>query len=182
VHHVYLPGETATPSDWESYLDGFANAWETRFLPNLTSNVSVRLVRGSLRQSSTDTLTLERARSNAGDRDEAAEAQNCCSVVSWLILTSHRGGRPRTYFPGVPVAATTGQALLTGAYAAAMASAGAGFIGDVSGLSETSIPDSILGCVHFQLDDAWLDPTTFSAFLGAHVRPYIRTQRRRIEP
>jgi len=182
VFHVYLPGEVATVADWITYIQSFANVYETRFFPYLVTDVKTTLCRGSLRQGTSSVLTLETGRNLAGSVAVSIVDSAASALVSWLTLSAYRGGHARTYLPGVPSSAMANAGLIGAVFRGNIATAAAGFLSDVNALVSTNIPVSELGVVHFQRANAWLSPTTFEPMLGVTVRNYLRSQRRRMEP
>jgi hypothetical protein len=182
VFHTYVPGQTADVASWQTYVDAVSNLFETAFAPAISRDVKVTLARGTLFQSPTDSLTVERGRSAIGGAGDDMMPAQCCACVSWLATPSYRGGHPRTYLPGPYKSAELNPGTFTGTFTNYASTGAADFLAGVNALSTADIATSILGEIHFQKNDVWLTPPTFSPFLSHLVRPFIRTQRRRIEP
>jgi hypothetical protein len=181
VFHVYMPGETASLEDLSSFLDDFANSYETRFLTHLHNTYSTQRARVTLRTGASTQLALDQGRAATGSIGGSLTPQQVSAVISWIAVESYRGGHGRTYLPAIPFSALGGSETLLGAFTGDIAAAAVGFLGDVNALNYGTIPDVVLGEVHFQSSDEWLSPPTFEPFLGAIVRNLIRTQRRRVE-
>ena len=103
-----------------------------------------------------------------------------CKVASWLSTVYWRGGKPRTYLPGVSTSETTGDHSLTAGEITALKTAAAGFRTAVNALTSGGITGTTLGFVSFRTGNADRVPPLFYAFTGATVHPRLGTQRRRL--
>jgi hypothetical protein len=104
---------------------------------------------------------------------------NCCTLVSWNIAASYRGGHPRTYFP--PASADTlsgsGRATWSAAYVTnVVAKLGAGFTA-----MNAALPSGVkIGTVAASRHGVQLSPPIFYPYLGFTVKPRVCSQRRRL--
>jgi hypothetical protein len=101
-------------------------------------------------------------------------------VINWAISAYYRGGKPRTYMPGVPQSVVTDGRTLSSAYRSALATDAASFITDVNAITHGGITAVQLGTVSFQVGKNWRTPPIFRPYVGASVRQIMGTQRRRL--
>lgn len=116
---------------------------------------------------------------SGGVSGDIADA-NSCVIISWSGRFHYRGGKPRTYLPGVPATAEDDSQHLNADYIASLASDANNFLSAVNALTTDSFTDVKLGTVRFASGGSWLDPPFFVAYNGAVVHPRIGTQRRRL--
>lgn len=105
-----------------------------------------------------------------------------CAVVNWRIDQYYRGGKPRTYMPGLASADTTDFVHLTTAKNASLQTAWGNFRTDLNALTAGAISNVKLGTVSFQQKKQWRDTPTFFPYNGAAIRSTLGTQRRRLLP
>jgi hypothetical protein len=100
--------------------------------------------------------------------------------ISWKAAIAWRGGRPRTYLPGIPQAATTsvGSPALASSYSGALAAAATSLLSDIQGDSYSSATLS-LGVPSYYSKGAFRSPPLFLPFQGAVVHDRLSSQRRR---
>jgi hypothetical protein len=101
-------------------------------------------------------------------------------VLSWRIAPSYRGGKPRTYLPGIPTSAvnTTGDSAITSTYASALQADAAAFRLAVNALTPSGSAIS-LGSVSYFLHHAVRPTPIFNDFLAVNVHERLDSQRRR---
>lgn len=118
--------------------------------------------------------------SHAGGQSGGGFGAGTAAVLSWALAGSYRGGKPRNYLPGIPIAAAATQRLYTDAFVSALQTQAAAFQAAVNGISSTNIDSVSLGVVHFFSGGVALDPPTFDPFLGVGVQKRYCSQRRRL--
>lgn len=105
----------------------------------------------------------------------------CAVCITWKGAIGWRGGRPRTYLPGVPSSATAGSvgsAALSSSFTAPLATAAQNFISDVNAL--TIAGNSVtLGLISYYSKGAFRIPPIFIPFQTAVVHDRLDSQRRR---
>lgn len=101
-------------------------------------------------------------------------------TVSWGTKAYWRGGKFRTYLPGIPgnALSTTGGAGLTATYANSCRNAGNSFLTAANVLNLGTIPIEIGGVSYFH-QYAFRTPPLFLPYLTAHVHERLDSQRRR---
>jgi len=118
--------------------------------------------------------------SQAGLVGGDATPNNTAQLISWQISASYRGGKPRSYIPGVPQSALGSWSTLTDSQVGALTTDAGSFIGLVDDLTPTDIDSVSVGCMHFFSGGAALDPPTFDPFLSGSAQKRLCTQRRRL--
>lgn len=108
-----------------------------------------------------------------------APASAAC-VLSWAIVDTYRGGKPRTYLPGVPLTALSTVRVLDDGYVADTRTAAANFLDAVNGFTTANITTCTLGVLHFFSGGLALDPPTFDPYIGVGVQKRVCSQRRRL--
>ena len=109
----------------------------------------------------------------------AGPPPNCCTVVSWVIGASYRGGHPRSYFPPGPVDIldTPGGSNWNDAYVANVAA----HIGPSLTAANATLPSGgSFGTISASRHGVQRTPPVFYPFLGSVTRQRVCTQRRRL--
>lgn len=101
--------------------------------------------------------------------------------ISWQIAASYRGGKPRTYLPGIPTTALVSAAgsQLTTTYAASVVTAGATFMASMNASTVTGGGTFQLGTVSYHHGHAVRPTPIFEQFQAAHCHERLDHQRRR---
>jgi hypothetical protein len=101
-------------------------------------------------------------------------------ALSWQIAESYRGGKPRSYLPGIPNTAqnSQGESALLPSYATSLESAGSTFMNyfnthTVAGTTVT------LGTVSYHTSHAVRPSPLFYTYIGVRVHERLDSQRRR---
>lgn len=167
------------PADLFDLANDVHGAWITRLLGLLSSACVTERVDVEY---FTDTGSVAAAsvvsNSGSGGGDPAGAQVSC--VVSWGLETSYRGGKPRTYLPGIPGDAVFSPRIFTDGFVADVSSGAIGFLDDVNGITTDNISSVSLGVVHFFSAGVALAPPTFEPFLYAIAQKRLCTQRRRL--
>jgi hypothetical protein len=115
----------------------------------------------------------------------SAIANNCASCISWIGAPSYRGGKPRTYLPGVPgTQVTGGTSQLNSSFCTSLKAAAIAALGDMAWTNIMSVP-AVLGAVSYI--SKTINPTPphhrttplFWPYLSANVHSRVDSQRRR---
>jgi hypothetical protein len=118
-----------------------------------------------------------------GTAAAAPFSANTAVVISWQWAPAIRGGRPRTYIPGIPQNAilTTGSSQLSSAYAGSMYAAAAAFLTSVNAHTPPGGASHMtLGAVSYYHGHAVRPTPVFNPFLSARVHERLDSQRRRL--
>jgi len=181
VFHLRTTGATtATPLvDWISILDQFASAYLNTVLEDVSSGCELLDATGTLILSSTEQLHASVPVSSFGDDGADAVGAAPSAVISWATRGGWRGGRPRTYMPGLTINSFDTVGRLSDSFVSTLKNSAETFLANANDMSHGDIATCELGFMHSQLHDVWLDPAVFFPFIGVQVHPFPRTQRRR---
>lgn len=174
-------GATAIQADLDAWLVSFAAAYKTNIGAIPANTVTFVQAKATLFQSggtvlqSVATMTGTATGSGAGVTDNAAAA-----VISWVTSVYWRGGKPRTYVPGLPVALTTNNHTITSAGASGIKSNAQNFRTAVNALSHGGITSTTLGFVSFRSGNADRVPPVFFSIVDANAHTRYGSQRRRL--
>ena len=166
-------------SDLADLATDLYGVWETNLLG--LQHAGVNLVECEVRYwDGTSWISASAFAVHAGGVSGHAITAQAAMLISWGILASYRGGKPRTYIIGVTEVDLQDQRLLTDAKVAALAAAGASFLSDANALTTTNVTSVSIGTVHFFRAGAALAPPTFDPFMTASAQKRVCTQRRRL--
>jgi hypothetical protein len=184
VFCVNIDGSVAlSNADWAEAVDDFIAALSvSSFYTGCSSVLHVTGVHGSLRQAADLYQEVDRPSSIVGGGSSSANDANDCAVVSWYGAWHYRGGKPRTYLPGLPLTATATVNTLDPTFASTLASRANSLITNVTAQMDGLPNPAALGTVSFASGGLWREPPIFRAYLSAQVHPRIGTQRRRLGP
>lgn len=101
-------------------------------------------------------------------------------VLSWQIVASYRGGKPRTYLPGIPTTAqfNPGSSQLSPTYASALQGEATAFLNAVNAVSLTG-GNLTLGTISYHSGHAVRPSPVWRPFVSARVHERLDSQRRR---
>lgn len=180
----YGTGVTISVPDCLTIANGAMTWWSTHFKASVTSYwrlsaVLATVVDGSGNQSASSTAAV------SGTASPPAFPPQSCVAVSWLGLPSYRGGKPRTYLPGVPESAgTPGTSQLIASYCSTLRTAAQAAILDMTPFTVHSATPA-LGTVSYI--NKGVNPVPphhrpspiFYSYTGARVHERLDSQRRR---
>ena len=167
-------------ADLDTYTLAFFNAYKTRFQALVPADTSVQSAKAICYTPGNTELISIQGVTYVGSGANSTGPGGAAPVVSWLSNVYWRGGKPRTYLPGLISTALTGATdqltatMITNTKAGAVA-----FRGDVNALTATSITGSTFGFVSFRTGNAERGTPLFFAIVGATVHPRVGMQRRR---
>lgn len=168
----------ASSDDLNSLAESVTDIWAENFLAGQSAalaliGATVRLYRA------TDEIEGTYDTSADGGSGSDYLPANVATVVSWKLASVYRGGKPRTYIPGVPPSAVGSDTAWTSDYVAATASFAAAFL---AAFNAQTIDDASLnlGTMAFFRSNAALAPPYFESFVSSSCQPRICTQRRRL--
>lgn len=107
---------------------------------------------------------------------------NTAVVLSWLSSAFWRGGKPRTYIPGVQSGfADTNHSLLD-ASRTTFATQAEALRNNVNGITTPAVDKTTMGFVSYASGKVWRSTPLFLPFSGVVVHDRLGTQRRRLGP
>jgi hypothetical protein len=180
LHVGFSAWESASAVDWGTFVFDFLAAYVDRLLPFLSDAVYVLYAEGTLYQADPN-VQFDREGSTArGGITTDGESNNAAYVLSWRQARSYKGGKARTYLPGVVESNTDSHRELTPAAAADMQAAAANFITDVGSIAVATLTDPILGTVSYASGNVFRAVPVFEPYVGVAVHLRLGSQRRRL--
>lgn len=180
IFHLLATNPAAvTVTNMAALLTQLISKWHTRMGPLINGNLadaSHELV--ALDGSGLQTVAFPSSGITGGT---SALPDNCALVLSWITTAYWRGGKFRTYMPGVLQTNCTPPFFdtITPTAETAYANAGTGLLNDVGTLSLGSSPVTMGGVSYFH-KYAFRTPPVFFSFNGCKVTARIDSQRRRL--
>jgi len=147
---------------------------------NMSDQWTTTTFKVTYRADSSSTYTVTLADAIAGADADTGEDAQVCYLINWVSGDARRGGKPRTYIPGVENSAMLDRARLNttfqGNYNTAIDSWLAAFPFTVSSGHATAL-------VEMSFVNAKADRVTPVAIpiVSGHVNPVVATQRRRVD-
>jgi hypothetical protein len=89
-----------------------------------------------------------------------AHSPQVAAAISWNTGEKYKGGKPRTYFPGISIAHASPQGgnVWASAFIAALKAAAAAFLGHLITLLGAQLAGAEVGTLHRSKNGAWLTP------------------------
>lgn len=157
---------TTAPTGWRRFLTSLGSNWQF-------STVTVSDNGGS-------TAVTTSAPALTGTATSASYPPQCAVCLSWSVNARYRGGKPRTYFPGIPQnsTGTSGGSGLTATYATNLKNAANSFLNDING---TNVDGLLLqlGTISYYQHKVPRPSPVFVPYIGVHVHERLDSQRRR---
>jgi hypothetical protein len=180
VMHLKNNGGTISGPNMTALATALHGYYVARFLPSMSSNVTLQ----SCSVIDISSITGIGARFNAnqnGGQGGNTTGQQAAWVLGWNIARRYRGGRPRTYLPGIPVSAIQDARSLSNTALGVMQTALQNFIADILTNTSLGIAGTVgLACVHYRGNPAGGPYPTIDLITGGTARALYGTQRRRI--
>lgn len=104
--------------------------------------------------------------------------------ISWSIAEVYRGGKPRTYVPGIPQSAvsTASTSQLASSYAASMRTSAQAILSGINTMTVTGGGAFQMGTVSYHSAHAVRPVPLFRSFISSRVHERLDSQRRRNGP
>lgn len=162
-------------------ITAFKNAVSSSNLITLLSNtLHVTQFQGVVQLTDDTAVEATLSASLAGTGSGATVTANDALVISWLSNAYWRGGKPRTYLPGLLTASVdTNHSLLDSSKAAFLANAVA-FRTAVNAITTPAVDATQLGFVSYATGKAWRSTPLFFPYTGVTIHDRIGSQRRRL--
>lgn len=127
-----------------------------------------------------DELVGSYVHSDAGGQTGTTIPASAAMVLSWTIASHYRGGKPRTYLPGLKASAMTDDSHWDPAASSDVHDSAVDFLTAVNAIDAGGVTSVIMGVLHFFSAGLALVPPVFSAYAGVVARAKIGSQRKRI--
>ncbi len=181
VFHAQLATTgSITQANLDTWTLAFFNAYKTAFQALLPSDTTISSAKCVLYTPGNQELISTQGVSYAGTGTFISTPGAASKVISWLSTVYWRGGKPRTYLPGLASGdLATGSDTIQPTPLAATKTAAASFLAAVNALTATSITGTAFGFVSFRTGNAERPTPLFFPFTGSTVHPRVGIQRRR---
>jgi hypothetical protein len=126
------------------------------------------------------TIEASETATHDGSESSANWTAAAAMVLSWKVISSYRGGKPRTYLAGHPLDAVDTTRTWTDSHVAAAVTHANAFLTAMNGITTPNISAVALGCVHFFSHGLAKSPPTFDPYIGVGAQKRICSQRRRL--
>jgi hypothetical protein len=168
-------------ADLDTWTAAFGAQYKTSFAGQESGAVNYVLAKTTLYTPGGGQLTSSAALTGAGTSGGTNVSDLSAALcISWLSTVYWRGGKPRTYLPGLSTAQVANNYQIAGASITSAKTAATGFRTAVNALTATSITGTTLGFVSFRSGNAPRGTPIFFAFTGATVHGRVASQRRRL--
>ena len=176
-------GTSATQADLDAWAAKVRTSYESTLLNICSVQVALHSVQCTLFQNPPFALHTTAPSSAAGPKVTAIINNTAASkVISWTSNVYWKGGKPRTYLPGVFTADTTDSQHLTTAALSELLTAANSFHGQLNGTVQGAITTTVHGFVSFRGLTGDIVTGSFIPILGAATHPRMGTQRGRLGP
>jgi len=182
-HCQFTTSSSIAQSDLDSWLNTFQAQYKTSFAARMNANATYAQSSATLYTPGGGVLQSNVAMTGTGSHGGTAVTDaTMCKVISWLSTVYWRGGKPRTYVPGIETGdlAASSASVLANAEITAMTTAATGFRTAVNAMTQGTITGTTLGFVSFQSGNVVRPTPLFFAYTGAKVHSRAGTQRRRM--
>jgi hypothetical protein len=181
VFWLHLTSSAPAAADLASIVDSVVASYFARFAGFIATGAVVSEAQASWLYASGSVLAVDHTYSDAFASGTAIDNFSSSYVLDWKITDFYRGGKPRSYIPGVVGSACVDGRSITTSARTNLAAAGVNFMNDVNALTHGNISAVQLGTVRFISAKAWLSPPVFRAYTGASVAAKLGSQRRRLK-
>lgn len=174
-------GVSAPQANFDTVVSNFGEAYYSSFGAELPGTVTIDLAQGTLFQPNETALHSSHIMAHQGAQTGSTASDNAaCPVLSWVTNVYWRGGKPRTYLPGLMASFVLNNKQLTTAAQAAFQNTGNSFHTAVNALNAGVITQVQHGFVSFFSGGQERDPSSFFPISGCRVHLRIGTQRGRL--
>jgi hypothetical protein len=172
---------TITQADLDTWTAAFAAAYKSNLASSMTAQVSFVLAKCVLYAPGGGALVSTAAMTGAGTSGGTNVSDLSASLcLSWLSTVYWRGGKPRTYLPGVSTAQVTNNYQVASTTITGTGAAAASFRTAINALTAGTITGTVLGFVSFNSGNAPRGTPLFFPFSGVKLHGRLATQRRRL--
>jgi hypothetical protein len=180
VFHAKFTGASMSLADTTALANAFKGAYETHFVPRMSTGWSGDTVRCvDLTSPDGEEATVALGGTSVGSGTSIPASAACC--ITWKINRHYRGGHPRTYIGALPNTAIESPTSLAAAYVSAVSTAANAFRTAINGFTTGTHTFSLVA-VHRYVNLAELETPITSAITSAVVDTRIDSQRRRLGP
>ena len=146
-------------------MGSFPTAWSTTWITV------------TYRDAADSTVRLRVADAQAGAHTSGYQDAQVCYLINWGTGDPRKGGKPRTYVPGVRDDVMADSAFLDATFAGAV---NTNLVAWLEGLPDLTIPIQLVE-MSFRNSNAWRTDAQSYPIIGAGLNPVVATQRRRVD-
>lgn len=184
VFWVQIGGGAApglSDADVLQIADQLKTRYNTNVAPVIADDVTITLTKAIYYQPDGTATAQEEVLTDAGTKSGTTIADQCCVALSWKIAAAYRGGKPRSYLPGVIAGDLLDPAHIDATPVTDYETAGGDFLTAVNAdhISGSSYAQA-LGTVSFFTANAPRAVGIFRAYTGVTVHNRLDTMRRRL--
>lgn len=178
VFHMGYQGPPPTGQTLEAAAQETMDQWNAYLIAHMCNTTVYQLATWTDLSSETGAVGVFE-QTLTGAASGVAVPNSVQLVVSKAIARRYRGGRPRTYIPGLPSTQLVSQTTWASAFAVTIADAWSTFISGISG--SVSVPFTTGEvCVHYVKNGLPLPAPLVDSTHGATARTLVGTLRRRL--
>jgi hypothetical protein len=178
LHFLVTPTPAADP-DGLALLSAIVTKFGNDLLPPMSNGLQVTSARMAS-SDGTSTVTIEGGFSSIGGaHDGTPIAASSAAVISWQGVWDYRGGKPRTYLPGLTADRLFSPQKMELSFAASLAADAVSFIESIASIP-TILPAFSTVTVGALLGNTVAAAGSFAPYSGATVRQTLGSQRGRL--
>jgi hypothetical protein len=181
VFHAQLTTSSAiAQADLDTWTAAFAAAYKTRFAPYMSASVAYTLGKAvCFTPGNAELVSSTTMSGNGTEGGTQVSDYSAALCVSWTSSVYWRGGKPRTYLPGVCTNEVLNNFQVQGATVTGLKTSSANFRNDINALTSGTITGTTFGFVSFSSGNAPRGTPLFFPITGSNVHGRLATQRRR---
>jgi hypothetical protein len=173
---------TPTVAQLQDAVDAFGGFWQDRLSALTNPNWTLDTIRMIYSNGTIEEL-VESSVSVVGTLGSTTTmARSSCIVTGYSIASFYRGGKPRTYWPGLGRYESGSETHWQAALVPDFQTAVSDLLDDINGYTATGITAVALGCIRRVRLGSPIVPPEFFPYLSVHADGRICTQRRRLGP
>lgn len=169
-----------TVSDLQTIANGIDTAWSANVKGVLDNHCVMTSIDVAFFPTSTTEVRYTGSYNEIGTQASQLTDAAACTVVDWIISAYYRGGKPRSYVPGVRADQVNNGSDFSAAYLTAAATAFNNYRNAINALTSTNITAVVMGTLSFVQANAYRAAAVFYTYTSVKIRPKLGTQRRRI--
>lgn len=168
-------------ADIDAVVTAVGAAYKTAFQANQKNDTTYLQARGTFFAPGGGVLLSTATMTGVGTNGvDANFPPSVCAVLSWLSTVYWRGGKPRTYLPGLREGNLTTAYSLTAGVITALNTAGATFRTAINAIASGAVTATSFGFVSFRTLNAERGTPLFFAITGVRVHARVGSQRHRL--
>lgn len=169
-----------TVNDLQTIANGIDAAWAANVIGVLDNHAVMQQIDVTFFPTSSTEVRFTGTYNRVGTQASQLTDAAACTVVDWIINAYYRGGKPRSYVPGVRADQVNNGSTFSAGYLTAAATGFNAFRNAINALTSTNITSTTMGTLSFIKNNAFRVTPVFFAYTSVKIRTTIGTQRRRL--